>query len=217
MQTCYNCGKEVEDNVLICPECGALVKRYAAPERRQTQAEEPPQQARPIDPAPDAQTQSPSGSKTLWRDARGKLRLRGLMCAWLVICAVVALYNALAFGCGLYLYQNQQAIMDLFAPYGDASIQFRQMLELLGLMFDTIGRARAFFVLLLLVYLIKGASYIWFLAGKRRLALYIVFGASAVLYVMMVLGGSGFSALWYVADAIVTFLLLRRSWKQLPR
>ena len=25
MQKCYNCGKEVDDNVLICPECGALV------------------------------------------------------------------------------------------------------------------------------------------------------------------------------------------------
>ena len=28
MQKCYNCGKEVDDNVLICPDCGALVKRY---------------------------------------------------------------------------------------------------------------------------------------------------------------------------------------------
>lgn len=26
MQICYNCGKEVDDNVLICPECGALVQ-----------------------------------------------------------------------------------------------------------------------------------------------------------------------------------------------
>ena len=22
MQKCYNCGKEVDDNVLICPDCG---------------------------------------------------------------------------------------------------------------------------------------------------------------------------------------------------
>lgn len=33
MQKCYNCGKEVDDNVLICPECGALVKRYTSPAR----------------------------------------------------------------------------------------------------------------------------------------------------------------------------------------
>ena len=33
MQKCYNCGKEVDDNVLICPDCGALVKRYGSPGR----------------------------------------------------------------------------------------------------------------------------------------------------------------------------------------
>ena len=31
MQKCYNCGKEVSDETLICPECGALVKRYTTP------------------------------------------------------------------------------------------------------------------------------------------------------------------------------------------
>ena len=35
MQKCYNCGKEVDDNVLICPDCGALVKRYGSPEPAQ--------------------------------------------------------------------------------------------------------------------------------------------------------------------------------------
>ena len=34
MITCYNCGKQVSDETLICPECGALVRRYEAP--RQT-------------------------------------------------------------------------------------------------------------------------------------------------------------------------------------
>ena len=33
MQTCYNCGKQVSDETLICPECGALVKRYTSPAR----------------------------------------------------------------------------------------------------------------------------------------------------------------------------------------
>ena len=31
MQTCYNCGRQVDDNVLICPDCGALVRRYGRP------------------------------------------------------------------------------------------------------------------------------------------------------------------------------------------
>ena len=34
MQKCYNCGKEVSDETLICPECGALVKRYTTPAPR---------------------------------------------------------------------------------------------------------------------------------------------------------------------------------------
>ena len=25
MQKCYNCGKEVDDNVLICPDCGKKI------------------------------------------------------------------------------------------------------------------------------------------------------------------------------------------------
>ena len=55
------------------------------------------------------------------------------------------------------------------------------------------------------------------MTGKRRLALYTVCGASAVLYVLMLLTGSGFSALWYVADVLVTLFLLRKSWKMLPK
>ena len=35
MQTCYNCGKQVDDNVLICPDCGALVRRYGKPAPQQ--------------------------------------------------------------------------------------------------------------------------------------------------------------------------------------
>ena len=42
MQKCYNCGKEVDDNVLICPDCGALVKRYGRPESAQPEQEADP-------------------------------------------------------------------------------------------------------------------------------------------------------------------------------
>ena len=55
------------------------------------------------------------------------------------------------------------------------------------------------------------------MARKRRLALYIVCGASGVLYVMLLLMGNGFSSLWYVADILVTLLVLRKSWRMLPK
>ena len=58
MQTCYNCGKEVDDNVLICPECGALVKRYSAPVR-----ENAPDELSPVMQAQQSQEQAvPRGS-----------------------------------------------------------------------------------------------------------------------------------------------------------
>ena len=34
MQKCYNCGKDVDDNVLICPDCGALVTLIPAHMKR---------------------------------------------------------------------------------------------------------------------------------------------------------------------------------------
>ena len=42
MQKCYNCGKEVDDNVLICPECGALVRRYTKPAQQIPEPENVP-------------------------------------------------------------------------------------------------------------------------------------------------------------------------------
>ena len=53
MQKCYNCGKEVDDNVLICPDCGALVKRYGKPEpARQEQDPAPFSQETAFDAQP---------------------------------------------------------------------------------------------------------------------------------------------------------------------
>lgn len=56
MQTCYNCGKQVSDETLICPECGALVKRYTSPAR------DPEEYAQKRTGRPDAGRISPDGS-----------------------------------------------------------------------------------------------------------------------------------------------------------
>ena len=207
MQTCYNCGKEVDDNVLICPECGALVKRYSAPVR-----ENAPDELSPVMQAQQSQEQAVSRG-IIWCDAAGKLRLRGSLCVWLVICVIGSLYPALSFGCGLYLFRMQDEVVAMFAPYPE----FAQMLELLQVVLSAIGQYHVMYILFLLMYLVKGAAYIWFMASKRRLALYLVGAASGVLYVLLLLMGSGFSALWYVADILVTLLVLRKSWKMLPK
>ena len=78
MQKCYNCGKEVDDNVLICPECGALVKRYGKPE---------PQQAEPFESQGTAFTPPPQPHAAVWQREDGKLKFSGGVTFWLVLCA----------------------------------------------------------------------------------------------------------------------------------
>lgn len=220
MQTCYNCGKQVDDNVLICPECGALVKRYTAP--AQQHAEETPQSA-PQPPMqqparPDAYTEQQRPSRPIvWGGQDGKLHLRGLVMAWIVICAVVALYNALSFGCGLYLYRHQDTFLAFLTPYEGLSDQIGQMVELMRAMIDAIGQFQLLYVLFLLLYLVKGVGYIWFAAQKRRIALYLVFGASIVLLILMLAIGNGLMAVWYCVDAIVTAIIFRKSWQVLRK
>ena len=77
MQKCYNCGKEVDDNVLICPDCGALVKRYGRPESAQPEQEADPF---PRETAFDTQPQ-PRGA--VWRQEDGKLKFSGYVTFWL--------------------------------------------------------------------------------------------------------------------------------------
>ena len=94
MQKCYNCGKEVDDNVLICPECGALVKRYTKPET-QPEPEQPGYSSQP-QPQPQA---------AVWRLENGKLNFRGYVTFWLVLCAIWFGYSLLGFGSLLLVYR----------------------------------------------------------------------------------------------------------------
>ena len=90
MQTCYNCGRQVDDNVLICPECGALVRRYGKPEPPRPEMAEAPDCA----PQPAA------------RAARSK-RLPAGAKIWLILCIVVNAIQVFGFVNLFYLYGNQ--------------------------------------------------------------------------------------------------------------
>lgn len=218
MQKCYNCGKEVDDSVLICPDCGALVKRYTAPTAQEAAPSAAPQSPYGQGGAPSpypAQKTPPRGVLRAGED--GRLHLRGLVMAWIVICAVVAMYNAISFGCGLYLYQNQDMFLSLFAMYEGVDGQIGQMAELMRAMIAAIGRFWWLYVLFLLLYLVKGVGYIYFAAAKRRLALYLVFGASIATLILMLAIGNGLLSVWYVTDAIVTALIFRKSWNMLRK
>ena len=53
MQKCYNCGKEVDDNVLICPDCGKKIHLFGAGKTAEAAARHhlPVLAEMPIDPA----------------------------------------------------------------------------------------------------------------------------------------------------------------------
>ena len=97
MQKCYNCGKEVDDNVLICPECGALVRRYTKPAQQIPEPENvPPRSA--AHPGAYKTPAQESRRERVWLDAAGKPHLNGALCFWLIVCAVFTAYLVFAFG-----------------------------------------------------------------------------------------------------------------------
>ena len=205
MQKCYNCGKEVDDNVLICPECGALVKRYGKPEpARQEQ-----------DPAPfsqetafDAQPQ-PRGA--VWQREDGKLKFSGGVTFWLVLCAIFLGYTLLGFACTLFIYRFQ-------AVYFQAISQFQELAPLAELLQALLASVEAYPVYYLAVAALVALQFgcvIWFLASKRKLAFYILAAAAAVLTVMQLILGGGVGALVYILGPLAAWLMLRRSWSLL--
>ena len=108
MQKCYNCGKEVDDNVLICPECGALVKRYGKPE---------PQQAEPFESQGTAFTQPPQPHAAVWQREDGKLKFSGGVTFWLVLCAIFLGYTLLGFACTLFIYRFQAVYFQTISQF----------------------------------------------------------------------------------------------------
>ena len=193
MQKCYNCGKEVDDNVLICPECGALVKRYTKPE---------PQ------PEPEQPAGSPQPQAAVWRLENGKLKFRGYVTFWLVLCAIWFGYSLLGFGSLLLVYRFREF-------YLTAMQQFEELQELVQIMQALIDSVSAFPVYYIAVALLAAAEFIctvWFLASKRKLAFYILAAAAALQMAQMMIFGSGVRSLFHIVAPLVTWFLLRKSW-----
>ena len=188
MQKCYNCGKEVDDNVLICPECGALVKRYGKPE---------PQQAEPFESQGTAFTQPPQPHAAVWQREDGKLNFLG--------------YTLLCCACTLFIYRFQ-------AVYFQTISQFQELAPLAELLQALLASVEAYPVYYLAVAALVALQFgcvIWFLASKRRLAFYILAAAAAVLTVMQLILGGGVGALVYILGPLAAWLMLRRSWSLL--
>ncbi len=205
MQTCYNCGKEVDDNILICPDCGALVKRYGKP------APQTPESAFGEEAPPHSAPARPSGRDAVRLDAQGKPHFRGLVCFWLILCALFAGYMVLGFSCVLLVYQEQSFFLDTLSAYPE----FSEMLEFLELMLRSVGMFRGLYILLLALFALKLAGLVWFLVSHRRRAFYLTACVCGALCLVNLVMGSGLSSFLYAMDIALTYFMLRSFWKRL--
>lgn len=212
MQTCYNCGKEVDDGVLICPECGALVKRYTTPPVREAEPAPPEACDAPDNPwyhAPSsgardaAQPQNATGS--VWRDERGGVHFRSGLTVWLVVNLLCSGYMALSYGCSLLVHRFQ----DFYFGILEQLPEFSEMLPVLRELVRYVGLNQTLFVIFLVLTLGAFVASIWLLAGRSRAALYTLLGFSAVLGAAM-LAVNTLYALLTLGSAAVTFFWLKK-------
>ena len=210
MQKCYNCGKEVDDNVLICPDCGALVKRYGKPVPVEPDSYHQQPQPDAYPGAYEAPAQ-PGPRERVWLDAAGKPHFKGALCFWLIVCAVFTAYLVFAFGCVLLVYHAQSYFIETLESFPE----FSDMLKLLDVMLESVEAYYAFYVAVPVLFAGKLAGLVWFLISKRRIAFYVAAGACALLCIASLLFGGSLRAILYALDMLITFLFLRKDWQKL--
>ena len=204
MQKCYNCGKEVEDNVLICPECGALVKRYGKPEPEQ-QPQEAAFDAQPQKTAFDVQ---PQPHDALWRQENGKLKFRGYLTFWLVLCAIYLGYTLLGFACTAFIYRFRDVYFEILGQFEE----FAAMAELLQTLLASLAAAPGYYIAVGVLVAAQFVCVIWFLASKRKLAFYLLSVFAVLLTALQLVFGGGLGAIVYLIGPATAALLLRKSW-----
>lgn len=201
MQKCYNCGKEVDDNVLICPECGALVKRYGKPEPAQEEQESP-------FPRESAFGTAPQPRGAVWKREDGKLRFSGYVTFWLVLCALYLGYTLLGFGCTLLIYRFRDLYFEVLGQFEEMA----SMAELLQSLLASLEAAPVYYISIGVLVAVQFGLLIWFIASKRKLAFYLLSGAAAMLSILQLIMGGGVSSLMFLLGPAITLALLRKSW-----
>lgn len=212
MQTCYNCGRQVADDVLICPDCGALVKRYTDPPRREPQ-EDAPQQT--YEQPPCEQQSAPAKRPRVWTDANGKTRLTGSVKAFVIVMAVLAGYLALSFACLLIVYHDQDVYAQLFQMMSGVDDTIGRVAGAFDDLMAAIGQAYGFILALIGISLARLAASIWLLCSKRRAALYALVILCGVLAMGLAVAGYAVYAIVAAADGVITSALLRRDLRRL--
>ena len=228
MQTCYNCGKQVPDSTLICPDCGALVRRYTdAPKReapnpqqqnpnqqnpyqqnpyQQNPYQQNPYQQNPYQQVP-VQPLNPDGTPQ-------RVRLFGPVRAWLIILIILSGYMVFSSFLSAVLAANP-ALLDVMAAQPGMELMEPQINALREIL--TQPYALYVFIGMLVFYAVKCGCHLWLLLSARRLAFRVSIGLSlAGLAAMLLFGGSLMSILLCL-DPIFTWLGLKRFWPWMPK
>ena len=192
MQTCYNCGKSVSDETLICPDRGALVRRYNTPANSVVQ--------QPLQPVPAVQPIAQPA-------AQSGVRLQGAVKVWLILLSVFSAYMAFSSLCSVLLGANPQVFDTLLSEPG-----MENMEPMLSTMRDLLPQALPLFVILLVLFSAKFACHLWLLLRPRRLAFYASIGVSFAGMLLAFLFGGSISVMLYFIDPLITWLGLRRFW-----
>ena len=200
MQTCYNCGKQVPDETLICPDCGALVRRYTTPANPVVRTTP----AQPVQPVPVQPMARPSD--------QGRLRLRGPVKVWLIILCVFSGYMAFSSLCCILLGANPQVFDAMLSEPGMESFE-----PMLLMMRDLLPQALPLFVILFVLFTVKFLLHLWLLLSSRRTAFYVSIGVSILGCLLGFAFGGSISVILYFLDPLVTWLGLRQIWPQLRK
>ena len=228
MQTCYNCGKQVPDSTLICPDCGALVRRYTdAPPReqpdprqqnpyqqnpyqqnpyRQNPYQQNPYQQNPYQQAP-VQPLDPSGTPQ-------KVRLFGPVRAWLIILIFISAYMAFSSLMSAFMAANPALLDTMMA--GDGMEAMEPMVNMLR---EVLAQPYVLilFIFMLVFHTVKCGCHLWLLLSARRLPFRVSIGVSlAGLAALLFLGGS-LTSILLCLDPLFTWLSLRRFWPWMPK
>ena len=207
MQTCYNCGKQVPDTTLICPDCGALVKRYTeAPSREQPNPQQNPYQQNPFQPV---QPLDPTG-------APQKVRLYGGVRAWLIFLIIFSAYMAFSSLLSIALAANPAILDQMIAASGMNAVE--GMEALVSLLRESFSQPLALpmCIAALVFYAAKFGCHLWLLLSGRRLPFRVSIGVSLAGMLVLLLGG-GLGLLLYFLEPLLTWLGLKRFWPWMPK
>ena len=205
MQTCYNCGKQVSDETLICPECGALVRRYNTP----PQPEVVPTAAVeccPVCGTPYVENGIFCTSCGTPRNQRIKFGFGVRL--WLILLSIATAYLTFSGICACLLTKMPE-LFDAALSQPGMEVYTAQLEELAGYL----PMLFPFFLAMTVTFALKFICHLWLLIRPRKLAFYASIGVSlAALLAFLILGGSLLSVL-LVLDPLFTWLGLRHCWR----